>query len=150
MENLKVNILKQTLEHLKVTVQVLMSSYFTWRKHLQRKTTTLHKILSYHIYFDNQKYQQQCITSQEHTEHNYAIQTQVRHIDINQEYADDISKITSNYNAIQHLKQHLPATLSKRDLIINESKTEEYKITRKDKCGHEWQSCKFLGIPSFL
>ena len=52
-------------------------------------------------------------------------------ITINQEYADDISIITTNPNAILNQKITLPSKLSKRDLMINQTKTEEYEIKKK-------------------
>ena len=56
------------------------------------------------------------------TEHNYHQQTD-NHIDINLEYADDISKITSNKETVTRVKKELPIKLAKRDLTINETKT---------------------------
>ena len=85
------------------------------------------------------------IISEEHMEHNYTTPTQIEHITITQEYADDISKITSNYSEIQYIKEHLPDQLKKRDLLINESKTEEYTITKNNKCDNKWKKCKLLG-----
>ena len=52
-------------------------------------------------------------------------------ITINQEYADDISIITTNPNVILNQKITLPSKLSKRDLMINQTKTEEYEIKKK-------------------
>ena len=62
-------------------------------------------------------------------EHNYHQQTH-NHIDINLEYADDISKITSNKETVTRVKKDLPIKLAKRDLTINETKTENYIISR--------------------
>ena len=56
-----------------------------------------------------------------------------KHIYINQEYADDISEINSNADKIKYLKTTLPQQLAKRNLIINEIKTEEYKIDQSSK-----------------
>ena len=78
-------------------------------------------------------------------EHNYPTITQINHIDIDQQYADDISKITSNYSAILKLKAELPQKLAKRGLLINESKTEEYTIRNKNSCNLKWKTCKLLG-----
>ena len=76
------------------------------------------------------------------SDHNYAIITQIRQIDIDMQYADDISKITSDYNSIQHFKKIVPEKLKTRDLKINQEKTEEYTIS---KTRNEWRKCKFLG-----
>ena len=42
------------------------------------------------------------------------------------------------------LRYTLPETLSKRGLLINTSKTEEYKISRIN-CDNNWKKCKLLG-----
>ena len=49
-------------------------------------------------------------------------------INIDQEYADDISVITTSINTINYKKNSLPTILEKRNLTINETKTEEYTI----------------------
>ena len=77
-------------------------------------------------------------------EHNYNKQEQINHININLEYADDISEITSNPEQIIQLKEKLPSQLAKRNLTINTSKTEEHKISRTN-CDNSWKSCKLLG-----
>ena len=77
-------------------------------------------------------------------EHNYSKPNHIKHININQEYADDISEITSNPARIEYIKSTLPSKLQERNLKINISKTEEYKISRKN-CDNTWKSCKLLG-----
>ena len=116
---------------------------FYLAKSLTERNNTIQHIE--HSYFSNHIKKQNIIISQEHTEHSYTIPTLVNHIDIDHEYADDISKITSNYSSIQYLKYHLPQQLQKRDLTINKTKTEEYIITQKKKCDNGWRSCKLLG-----
>ena len=64
-------------------------------------------------------------------------------ITLNQEYADDISIITTNPNIIYNKKITLPPKLSKRDLIINQTKTEEYEIKKGG--DNSWKQCKLLG-----
>ena len=76
------------------------------------------------------------------TEHNYSIVTRKEQINIDMEYADDIGKLSSDYNAIQKFKQEIPTHLKSRNLIINETKTEEFKINRQTS---EWKKCKYLG-----
>ena len=58
--------------------------------------------------------------------------------------ADDINVITSNPDKIKKLKKTLPTILAARNLTINISKTEEYKISRIN-CDNSWKSCKLLG-----
>ena len=62
-------------------------------------------------------------------DHNYSKQ-QNNSINIDQEYADDISVITTNIDIINCKKVSLPTILENRNLTINETKTEEYTITR--------------------
>lgn len=77
-----------------------------------------------------------------YTEHSYT-KVKKEHIEINQEYADDISQITTNKNTIQKIKNELPKTLNERNLKCNEDKTEEYEIKRNG--NEDWKKCKMLG-----
>ena len=49
---------------------------------------------------------------------------------IDVQYADDINCLTQNYSVVQHHKKSIPPKLKKRDLISNDSKDEEYHVTR--------------------
>ena len=70
-------------------------------------------------------------------------------------YADDTSWITNGeYHIIENIKNKIPNILEKRGLIINEDKTEEYKIKytpipkkneKYNKEDWEWKKCKILG-----
>ena len=80
-------------------------------------------------------------TTQITTEHNYSTSIKNK-FDINQEYADNISILTTNPNTIAFNKKHLPTILAKRNLQINTSKTEEFKIKRNG--DNTWKSCKLL------
>ena len=51
-------------------------------------------------------------------------------IDINQQYKDDISKISTSASTIEEIKDGLTVKLSQRVLKRNESKTEKYTIKR--------------------
>ena len=75
-------------------------------------------------------------------EHNYNQGTIHINLNINLQYADDISQVSSNYVEIEALKNKLPSILNDRDLILNSTKTEEYTISSK--CT-EWKKCKLLG-----
>ena len=46
-------------------------------------------------------------------------------------------------DSISHVKVKTPSKLSVRNLIINDSKTEEYKISRGP--DDNWEDCKHLG-----
>ena len=61
---------------------------------------------------------------------NYFIVSPNYQIDIDQQYADNISKISTSISAIEEMKDELPVKLAQRELKINESKTEEYTIKR--------------------
>ena len=63
---------------------------------------------------------------------------------IDQQYADDISKISTSISAIEKMKDKLPVKLVQRGLKINESKTEEYTNKRAN-CDNRWRDCELLG-----
>ena len=52
-------------------------------------------------------------------------------INLNMEYADDMSHISSDMRNIKYAKKVLPSKLISWDLIMNEEKTEEFIIKRK-------------------
>ena len=58
------------------------------------------------------------------------------------QYADDISEANTNKAEIEDLKMKIPNILSERGLKINDTKTEEYKITNNE---NKWKKCKLLG-----
>ena len=64
------------------------------------------------------------------TEHNYCVITQKDQIDIDMEYADDISKVTSNHSSKGNFKHNTSETLKPRDLNVNHDKTEQYITNR--------------------
>ena len=61
---------------------------------------------------------------------NYPIVPPNYQIDIDHQYADDISKILTSISATEKMKVGLPVKLAQGGLQINESKTEEYTIKR--------------------
>ena len=76
----------------------------------------------------------------------YPIVPQNYQIDIDQQYADDINKISTRISAIGKLKDELPVKPSQQGLKINESKTEDFTIKRAN-CDNRWRDCKLLGSP---
>ena len=76
-------------------------------------------------------------------DHNYCNpNTRVEHFDMNLQYADDLGEVSTNPAEIQYKKDKLPICLEKRDLILNKSKTEEFRVSKN----HDgWKKCKFLG-----
>ena len=61
---------------------------------------------------------------------NYPIVPLNYQIDIDQQYVDDISKISTSITAIGKMKDELPVKLAQQGLKLNESKTKEYTIKR--------------------
>ena len=53
-------------------------------------------------------------------------------INLNMEYADDVSHILSDMRNIEYVKETLSSKLSSRDLIMNEENTEEFTIKRNE------------------
>ena len=92
-------------------------------------------------------YHYQSITSHEIpdelTKHNYAQPTQIQHFNTEKEYADDLSKLTSDYNNIHRYKHNAEEILGKKGLKVKKSKTENYIISRQNH--HQWKKCKLLG-----
>ena len=68
---------------------------------------------------------------------------QTKHFNINLQYADDISEISTNSADIEHLKANLPVVLSNRGLILNKIKTEEYLASPNQQ---GWKNAKYLGV----
>ena len=62
---------------------------------------------------------------------------------IDQQYADDISWITTNKNAKEYIKNTVPNALTDKNLLVNPEKTEEYSINRTS--NQDWKNCKYLG-----
>jgi hypothetical protein len=75
-------------------------------------------------------------------DHNYYIPTR-NFFEISPKYADDITWATTAKERIQQIKDQIPETLRERNLTINETKTEEYTISRKS--DDTWKKCKLLG-----
>ena len=74
---------------------------------------------------------------------NYPIISPNYQIDIDQQYADDISKISASISTLEKMKDELPVKLAQRGLKKNESKTEEYTI-KSANCDNRWRDCKLL------
>ena len=57
------------------------------------------------------------------------------------EYADDISKVTSNHSSMENFKHNTSEILKPRDFNVNHDKTEQYITNRTN---NEWSLCKYL------
>ena len=79
-------------------------------------------------------------------EHDYAIKPKYAEhpaFEIDPKYADDVTWATTDERRINQVKQTIPKRLKKRQLMVNEDKTEEFVVKRK---GNEsWKKCKLLG-----
>ena len=62
---------------------------------------------------------------------------------IDQQYADDASWATTSEEAKNNIKTNVPKLLKNNNLLVNEDKTEDYKVTRGGE--EDWKNCKFLG-----
>ena len=76
-------------------------------------------------------------------DHNYTKDTNNNYFTIDQQYADDIGWASTGIHILQNIEKEIPVILKSRNLFINESKTERYKITRSGPV--EWRKCKYVG-----
>ena len=74
-------------------------------------------------------------------EHNYS-KYQQEYFCIAPKYADDTTWASTSNELVQSIKNTVPDQLRKRNLLVNEDKTEEFKISRLD---NDWKNCKLLG-----
>ena len=54
-----------------------------------------------------------------------------KHINIDQQYADDIGSASPNTEKVEEIENTVPHILKNRNLMVNESKTEKYTVERK-------------------
>ena len=78
-------------------------------------------------------------------DHTYFTPTE-NYFTIDQQYADDIGFISTGKHLLKKTEKELPIILKKRNLFINQQKTENYEIFNH--CHDNWKNCKYLG--SFL
>jgi len=62
---------------------------------------------------------------------------------LDQQYADDIGWISNSKSKIDHINATIPDQLKDRKLIIKDSKTEYYNISRAG--NSDWKKCKYFG-----
>jgi len=75
-------------------------------------------------------------------DHSYATKRDI-YLDINLQYADDISWISNADHKIEDVKNRIPNHLKSFNLHVNETKTEEHRIKRGG--DDNWKKCKYLG-----
>ncbi len=76
-------------------------------------------------------------------DHTYSRIPSYQPFTLSQQYADDIGWISVSTCETDILKKKIPEKLKLRNLNINQSKTEEYTISRKS--DDSWKSCKYVG-----
>ena len=81
------------------------------------------------------------IVTNEHDYHDYPPDDKV--VNIEMQYADDITGISSSQEMIMANEDKMTGKLSDRGLCVNQSKTENYEVYRG--CDGEWKKCKLLG-----
>ncbi len=63
---------------------------------------------------------------------------------LEQQFADDIGWLSVSKCRTDVIKEEVPTKLMRRNLNVNESKTEEYTISRNNK-DDSWKRCKYVG-----
>ncbi len=84
-------------------------------------------------------------TPPEILEHTYCrIPDLPRPFTLEQQFADDIGWLSVSKCRTDAIKDEVPVKLKRRNLNVNESKTEEYTISLNNK-DDRWKSCKYVG-----
>ena len=60
-------------------------------------------------------------------------------LDIDQQYLDDISKLS------EKMKDELPVKIAQQGLKINEKKTTKEYTIKRSHCDYRWRDCKLFG-----
>ena len=81
------------------------------------------------------------------SELDFLIKNQEKEFTIDPKFADDLGHGSTKAERIRHLKRTVPEVLDKRDLHVNDSKTEEYEIGRS--LPVDWKE-KFKYLGSFI
>ena len=76
------------------------------------------------------------------SELDWIISKDVHNVEVEPQYADDITYIRSDYSKINQIKRTVPPKLKENNLLINNDKTEEYHVKREN---DKWKECKLLG-----
>ena len=82
------------------------------------------------------------LLSSELQDHSYCNKPS-NHLNIDQQYADDIGYVSTNQGVIVSTEENVPKKLKKRNLCVNTEKTEKYSISRNG--NEKWKRCKYLG-----
>ena len=77
------------------------------------------------------------------TDHNYSAPIESIEVDLEMEYADDLTYVTTCGKMFTIKRNEIPPKLKPRSLNINLGKTEEFVVTRNGEI--TWRKCKLLG-----
>ena len=80
---------------------------------------------------------------QQHLEDHTYCQQIITEYTQDQKYADNIGYATTSEEKKEKMKSQVPSKLKDRNLIVNNSKTEEYEVHREGT--DDWHKCKYLG-----
>ena len=108
---------------------------------LKGKTPDKPTVMQEHSYSTNEM--EKPITIPAHLkDHNYSIPRNIGTL-IDLQYADDICWVGGNCDdGVEFYKENIPERLKERNLVINPSKTEEYRINLAN---NDWKKCRYLG-----
>ena len=76
-------------------------------------------------------------------DHTYASKTNINYFTLDQQYADDIGWASTGIHILENIEKEIPKILTDRNLFINQSKTERFKISKKG--NNDWKKCKYVG-----
>ena len=77
------------------------------------------------------------------TDHKYSAPIESIEVDLEMEYADDLTYVTTCGKMFAIKRNEIPPKLKPRSLNINLGKTEEFVVTRNGEI--TWRKCKLLG-----
>ena len=83
------------------------------------------------------------------TEHNYTQPSQIQHFNIEMEYDDHLSKLTSDHNNIRRYEHNVEENLCKKGLKVNkpppppQKKKKNYILSKQN---YQSKKCQLLGI----
>ena len=104
--------------------------------------TLFHHILSSHSKKCNKQIHRKQLTTPKRPKWSWIWTNRKSCIQLDQQYADDISWASTNKIVLEKIETIIPEVLKERNLFVNKSKTEKYTVSRNQ---HEWKDCKLVG-----
>ncbi len=96
-----------------------------------------------HNYCRKDAFKREDLIPPELYDHSYAKIPHEEPFTLDQQYADDIGWMSVAKYRTDFIKDDVPSKLKARNLMVNESKTEEFTIRRNG--DESWKSCKYVG-----